>query len=102
MKWIAWALILILQNAAFTWVSRARNSGSVGYHAAASVCSNGIWMLSNLFLIGEALAVGQAGSWLGVLWLVAFYAAFTTIGATLMHYVSLRYLETGKRRVGAL
>ena len=42
MNYFAWALLLILQNMAFTWVSRARNSGSLGYHAIASICSNGV------------------------------------------------------------
>lgn len=100
MKWLLWAFVLILQNAAFTWVSRARNSGSVRYHAVASVCSNGVWMLSNMILISEALTAGRSGVW-SAAWLIVFYATFTTIGATLMHFVSMRYLETGKRRVGA-
>jgi hypothetical protein len=42
MNLILWFLLLVLQNAAFTWVSRARNSGSIGYHAIAAVFSNGI------------------------------------------------------------
>lgn len=48
----SWFFLLVLQNAAFTWVSRARNSGSLAYHATASVFSNGIWFVSNIFLIG--------------------------------------------------
>ena len=39
MKWVAWSLLLLIQNASFTLVSRARNSGSLGYHAVAAACS---------------------------------------------------------------
>jgi len=49
---LLWFLLLVIQNAAFTWVSRARNSGSYGYHAIAAVFSNGIWFVSQFILIG--------------------------------------------------
>lgn len=37
--------LVVLQNASFTLVSRARNSKSLLYHGIASVLSNGIWLL---------------------------------------------------------
>jgi hypothetical protein len=37
--------LVLLQNASFTLVSRARNSKSLAYHAGAAVLSNGIWLL---------------------------------------------------------
>ena len=37
--------LVILQNASFTLVSRARNSSSLVFHTAAAVLSNGIWLL---------------------------------------------------------
>ena len=55
MSLVYWALLLVLQHAAFTWVSRARNSGSIGYHAIASVFSNGIFFTTNLMLIGSVV-----------------------------------------------
>lgn len=39
--------LVVLQNASFTLVSRARNSKSLWYHGIASVLSNGIWLLAN-------------------------------------------------------
>ena len=39
MSWVLWAVMLLIQNATFTWVSRARNSKSLGYHAVAAVFS---------------------------------------------------------------
>jgi hypothetical protein len=37
--------LVVLQNASFTLVSRARNSNSLVYHTIASILSNGIWLL---------------------------------------------------------
>lgn len=101
LTWVLWALLLMAQNAAFTWVSRARNSGSVGYHAVASVASNGVWIVSQVILVGSLLDVIRTSDWfLGII-VALFYTTCTVAGAVLMHWVSLRYLETGKRKVGA-
>lgn len=99
MNMILWFFLLVLQNAAFTWVSRARNSGSLAYHGIASVFSNGIWFVSNLFLIGMV-----ARTDLPMLTLLAMFATYvsgTVTGSMLMHFVSMRWLEKGKRKVGA-
>lgn len=94
-----WFFILILQNAAFTWVSRARNSGSLPYHAIAAVFSNGVWFISNIFLISMVTSPDM-----GIVRLVGMgiiYVAGTVMGSVLMHYVSMRWLEAGKRKVGS-
>lgn len=101
MSWLLWGILLLLQNASFTWVSRARNSGSLGYHAVASVGSNGIWMLGQFIVIDKvvkALASGDAGLIAGT---VAFYTLFTVIGSVGMHHILMTYVEKGKRAVGA-
>lgn len=99
MNLFLWFLLLIVQNAAFTWVSRARNSGSYGYHAIAAVFSNGVWFVSQFLLIGMVarpdMPTNEAVT-LGVI-----YVAGTVCGSVLMHYVSVRWLESGKRKVGA-
>jgi hypothetical protein len=82
--------ITVLQNAAFTWVSRARNSGSLRYHALAAVFSNGIWLL----VIREVVMNFDS-----VPVMLAYLAGAVT-GSVLMHYVSMKYLEKGKRKVG--
>lgn len=94
-----WFLMLVFQTAAFTWVSRARNSASYSYHAIASVFSNGIWFVSQFFLIGMVARPGMGISEAGTLG--AVYVVGTTTGAVLMHWVSINYLERGKRKVGA-
>lgn len=99
MIWLLWGAILFAQNAAFTWVSRARNSGSIPYHAVASVASNGVWIASMYFVVDHLQsAKGDVGRMVLV---GLFYTAFTVTGATFMHWFSMRFLETGKRRVGA-
>jgi hypothetical protein len=99
---LAWFFLLIFQSAAFTWVSRARNSGSLGYHAIASVFSNGIYFYTNIFLIAlmtSFFADAKQSNWTLMLY-AAVYISGTVTGAILMHYVSLRWLESGKRKVG--
>jgi hypothetical protein len=94
-----WFLLLIVQNAAFTLVSRARNSGSYSYHAVAAVFSNGVWFASQFLLIGMVAKPGMGlaeASKLG-----AVYVTATVIGSVLMHWISVTYLERGKRKVGA-
>ncbi len=98
MNLFLWFLLLVVQNAAFTWVSRARNSGSLGYHAIAAVFSNGIWFCSQFLLIGMVVRPGMELSSAAIL--LCVYIAGTVIGSVSMHYVSLRFMEKGKRRVG--
>lgn len=99
MKLILWALLLIVQNMAFTWVSRARNSGSVKYHAIASIHSNGIWYISQFILIG--IITTETKTMWDIVKIGVIYTAATTTGAIIMHLVSMKYLEKGKRKVGA-
>lgn len=101
LKWAVWGGLLILQNAAFTMVSRARNSGSLTYHAVAAVGSNGVWFLSQLILLDNMLALLKTGDWkFGVL-TAAFYTACTITGSVGMHWLALHKIEKGKRKVGS-
>lgn len=82
--------LVICQNASFTLVSRARNSGSLAYHTGAAVLSNGVWLLvfrQMVTKIEETPAM--------VVYLIA-----SVTGSVLMHYVSMRFIEKGKRKVG--
>jgi hypothetical protein len=99
--WLLWAFLLVAQNFAFTFVSRARNSGSIARHAFASVFSNGIWFASQMVIFQKmfSLMTGNGGWKLGV-FTAAFYTAFTMTGSLLAHYHALRS-EKGKAAVGA-
>ena len=110
MSWLFWGLLLLLQNASFTLVSRARNSGSLGWHAIAAIGSNGIWFISNAIIvavvagiIGSAGVKGliDSGNWPKLVIAGLFYTICTVVGSVSMHYVAMRWIETGKRKVGA-
>ena len=97
----AWWFLLVIQNASFTWVSRARNSSSLGYHAIAAIGSNGLFLLNQLILINNFLAMLRTMSWqIGTI-IALTYISATVFGSVTMHWISLRYLEKGKRRVGS-
>lgn len=98
-QYLTWGAILFAQNASFTLVSRARNSGSIGYHALASVASNGVWIASMYFVV-DMLHAAKGDPW-RMLSVGLFYTACAALGATFMHWFSMRHLEKGRRRVGA-
>lgn len=99
--WVAWAILLIAQNFAFTFVSRARNSGSLKRHMMASVMSNGIWFLSQTIIFSQMFNImtGRYGLPLAI-FTGLYYTCWTMGGAMLGHAISLR-TEKGKGAVGA-
>lgn len=100
MTWLLWAFMLLLQNASFTLVSRARNSGSLTFHAIAAVGSNGVFILTQLVALDKLMTVLKHPTPLSVLGIFAFYTSFTVLGSVMMHYISMKYIEKGKRKVG--
>ena len=102
--WIAWCVLLVVQNFAFTAVSRGRNSGSIMYHGVASFFSNGIWFLQ-FFIVWDVMDMIkeeiQQGRWGfgGFAFLV--YTAFTMTGSLAAHHILRKWFEKGDRKVGA-
>lgn len=101
-----WALLPILgatafvQNMAFTWVSRSRNGGDVGYHRRAAWASNGVWYVTQLLIMGTVWPALTSGSFWKIAVVGVVYIAATTEGSCLM-MARLLKSETGKRAVGA-
>lgn len=94
------AAVAFIQNAAFTWVSRSRNSGDPDYHRYAALCSNGIWFVTNILITLQVWQAIKTGSWWFVIACGAVYVIATTEGSVM----AMRFLlkkETGKRKVGA-
>lgn len=79
--------LVILQNASFTLVSRARNSNSLLYHTVASVLSNGIWLL----VIRQVVL--NLDNWI----LMTTYLVGAVIGSISMHYIAMKYFEKKKK-----
>lgn len=82
--------IVVLQNAAFTGVSRARNSKSYSYHALAATFSNGIWLI-----VIRQVVINFDNVPVQIAYLIG-----AVTGSVLMHWFSITYLEKGKRKVG--
>lgn len=80
--------LVILQNASFTLVSRARNSSSMMYHGIASVLSNGIWLL-----VFRNLVQNFDDTKLMLVYLVG-----SVTGSLAMHYISMKYFEKKKTK----
>lgn len=78
--------LVVLQNASFTLVSRARNSNSLGYNAIASVLSNGIWLL----VISKVVQNFDSPK------IMIAYLLGSVVGSVAMHYISMRYFEKKK------
>lgn len=92
-SWVVWAVLLLLQNASATWVSRARNSRSLRYHAVASAFSNGVWVVSLGLVVDKLGAAERAESWELFAFTVAFYVTFTMLGSVGMHHVLMTRVE---------
>jgi putative flippase GtrA len=75
--------LVLLQNASFTLVSRARNSQSLLYHTIASVLSNGIWLL----------VIRQVVLNLDRVDLMITYLVASVAGSIGMHYLAMKYFE---------
>lgn len=95
-----WALLLMLQNAAFTWVGRARTGGSDAYHAVASVFSNGIWFGALLLTFEGFDAIKASGSVSLAVGLGVVYVVTTATGSVTAGWFLRTHVEKGKRRVG--
>lgn len=81
--------LVIMQNASFTLVSRARNSNSLLYHLIASVLSNGLWLL-----VIRQVVMNLESTTMMVTYLIA-----AVIGSIGMHYVAMRFFEKKKETV---
>lgn len=99
MQLLIWFLMLVLQNAAFTWVSRARNSGSYLYHGIAAVFSNGIFFAMQYTMFSIFMRPNMTSN--DILLYGSIYIIGTVTGSLLMHWIAINYLEKGKRKVGA-
>lgn len=99
--WLTWAIILMIQNFSFTFVSRARNSGSIKRHVTAALLSNGVWFISQALIFSQLYKImtGEYGL-VAAVGTGLFYTAFTILGSVLAHWLALK-TETGMGSVGA-
>jgi hypothetical protein len=93
-------VVAFVQNMAFTWVSRSRNSGDPSYHRWAAICSNGVWFVTTLLIWNQLWSALTAGEWWRIAATGLVYVIATTEGSVLMMRILLK-TEKGKRKVGA-
>jgi len=87
--WLIWGALLILQNAAHTATSRSRNSKSLRYSAIASIFSNGIWFLSQFFIVNQLIAA-KSDPW-RLAMVALFYVTLTATGTVWSHWYLMRF-----------
>ena len=104
------AAVSFVQNMAFTFTSRSRNSGDPSYHRYAAWGSNGIWLLNQIFLVKIVWEPVMKGDWLSVGIASIIYIIVTTEGSVYMMKLMLGHInnklgrffrEKGSRKVGA-
>jgi hypothetical protein len=97
-SWLIWAVLLVLQQATQTWTVRVRNTDRLGESTIASVCSNGVWIVS------LSLAVSKIADGTSLLIVAPFYMFFCVVGSVWMHWALLRRDKrvTGAAQAGAL
>lgn len=93
-------VVAFIQNMAFTWVSRSRNSGDPNYHRWAALASNSIWFVTTLLIWNQLWSALTTGEWWRVAVVGVTYVVATTEGSVLMMKILLKK-EKGKRQVGA-
>ncbi len=99
-NWLVWSAILFAQNISFTYVSRARSSGSILRHLKASVFSNGIWIFSQIIMLGVMFdnLTGKHGL-ATQLTAAAVYTVACVSGSLFAHWLAMK-TEKGKNAVG--
>jgi hypothetical protein len=93
---LGFGAVSFVQNMAFTWSSRSRNSGDPNYHRKASWCSNGIYYITNALL---TIYIIKTQLW----WMLAIQGLVYTITTAEGSVLMMRRLiakEKGKRAVG--
>lgn len=93
---VLFAAVSFVQNAAFTWSSRSRNSNDPAYHRKASWASNGVYYITNALL---TLYIVKFQAWYLLLAQGLVYTISTAEGSVLMMKRLLKK-ESGKRKVG--
>lgn len=111
--------IPFIQNMAFTWVSRSRQSGDPDNHRKAAWASNGVWAIAQAFIaaniytpITSMIQDGMDGVQISkILLTVIVYSIATAEGSVFMMKINLGrvrklpkmfsfLVEEGKRKVG--
>ena len=91
------AIVAFVQNMAFTFVSRSRNSGNPERHFYAAIASNGIWFICNfLILFPSMLEIAKTGQWWEKIVILFVYVVPTSMGSVFMMRINLGRVKLPK------
>jgi hypothetical protein len=93
----AFGAVSYVQNAAFTWSSRSRNSGDPSYHRRAAYSSNFVYYVTNALM---TIYIVNNKQWWALVLQGIVYTISTAEGSVAM-MVRLLKKESGKNAVGA-
>ncbi len=96
---MGWAILVVLQKAANTWVGRARASGSIKWNAVAQAASSVLWIVNQLVIIGSVFEAMRSGDWELVGFVALIYVTASVAGSVFSHWILLR-IEKDSMRVG--
>lgn len=94
------AVLSFIQNMAFTWASRSRNSGNPNYHRYAAWCSNSLWLVCNLLVWKNVWDALETQDFYSLIPVFLVYVIATTEGSVLMMKFLIKF-EKGKNKVGS-
>lgn len=92
--------LAFVQNMAFTWSSRSRNSGNPDYHRKAAWCSNGVWFITTVVIFNQLWKTLTTGNWPLIVATGVVYVLATTEGSVRAMRILLKR-EKGAEKVGA-
>lgn len=107
--------IAFIQNAIFTLVSRSRGSADLSRHFKAAIGSNGIYLVTSLFVWRAFWPLFYESDWQPFITLAVIYTLSTAAGSVFMmaaaigrfenvrglKWVHALFAEKGKSRVGS-
>ncbi len=100
-QYIIWGVTILALNACNTALTRARSSGSLVYHTVMACAAGVTWIFNQLFAVNILYDIWHHQDWLLFAVIGVFYIILTAIGSVGSHWLLVRYIESGKSRVGA-
>lgn len=88
MTYLWWGLLLIVQQASQTFISRARNGDNLRTHALASAVSNSVWLVGQFIILDQWAKV--KGDTLATVLTAVYYVVFCVLGSVSVHALALR------------
>jgi len=87
------APVAFIQNAVFTLVSRSRASADLKRHAVAALLSNGVWLVTSLFVWRGFWPLFYGSEWGPFFIMAVIYTVSTAAGSVFMMAANLGRFE---------